>query len=91
MIDAPLEVSLPRLELADPRVDHTQLSRLASQTLGTVIELADAKKQLPLIPSAAKVVPVLSGQPLWDAPLTMALFVILISTEWVVRKLYGMV
>jgi uncharacterized membrane protein len=91
MMEAPLEVSLPRLELADPRVDHTQLSRLASETLGKVIELPDARKQLPLIPSAAKVVPVLSGQPLWDAPLTMVLFVLLISTEWVVRKLYGMV
>ncbi len=91
MMEAPLEVSLPRLELADPRVDHTQLSRLASETLGKVIEFADAKKQLPLIPSAAKIVPVLSGQPLWDAPLTMVLFVLLISTEWVVRKLYGMV
>jgi hypothetical protein len=91
MMEAPLEVSLPRLELADPRVDHTQLSRLASETLGKVIELPDARKELPLIPSAAKVVPVLSGEPLWDAPLPMALFVLLIASEWVVRKFYGMV
>jgi uncharacterized membrane protein len=91
MIEAPVEVSLPRLELVDPQVDRTQLSRLASETLGKAIAIGSAKVELPQIPSAAKVIPVVSGQPLWDAPLTMALFVLLIATEWVLRKVYGMV
>jgi uncharacterized membrane protein len=91
MMEVPLVVSLPRLELADPAVDRTQLSRLASETLGKAIDFGEARNELPLIPSAAKVIPVISGQPLWDAPITMALFVLLIATEWVLRKLYGMV
>ncbi len=91
MMDVPMEVSLPRLELADPRVDRTQLSRLASETLGAAIEPSDAAQRLALIPSAAKVIPVISGRPLWDAPLTMGIFVLLIATEWIVRKVYGMV
>jgi uncharacterized membrane protein len=91
MMEVPVEVSLPRLELADARVDRTQLSRLASETLGQAMTLADAPAQLPQIPSAAKVIPVITGQPLWDAPLTMALFVLLIGAEWIVRKVYGMV
>jgi hypothetical protein len=28
--------------------------------------------------------------PLWDAPLALILFVLLITTEWVLRKMYGM-
>jgi uncharacterized membrane protein len=91
MMEAPLQVSLPRLELSDPRVDRVQLSRLASETLGKSIDFPDAARQLPLIPSVAKVIPVISGQPLWDAPLVMILFVILIAGEWIVRKVYGMV
>jgi uncharacterized membrane protein len=91
MMETPVAVSLPRLELNDPRVDRTQLSRLASETLGSAIAYPQAASQLPLIPSAAKVIPVPSGQPLWDAPLVMALFVLLIGVEWVTRKLYGMV
>ncbi|HSV16370.1 MAG TPA: hypothetical protein VLI90_19055, partial [Tepidisphaeraceae bacterium] len=91
MMEVPLEISLPRLELIDPQVDRTQLSRLASETLGKAIDLSNAKTELPQIPSAAKVIPVVSGQPLWDAPLTMGLFVLLIATEWVLRKVYGMV
>jgi hypothetical protein len=43
-----------------------------------------------LIPSAAKVIPIESSQPLWDAPLAMILFVFLITAEWVLRKVYGM-
>jgi uncharacterized membrane protein len=90
-IEAPLEVTLPRMELSDPRVDRIQLSRLASETLGKPIEFTHAATELAQIPSVAKRLPILNGQPLWNAPLTMALFVLLIGTEWVLRKIYGMV
>jgi hypothetical protein len=90
-MDLPLEVRVPRLELTEPRVDRGLLSRLASETLGQTVEFAEARQKLPmLITSAAKVIPVETSQPLWDAPLAMALFVLLITCEWVVRKMYGM-
>ncbi len=91
MMDVPLSVVLPRMELVDPRVDRVQLSRLASETLGKSIALADAATVLPTIPSAAKVLPDVTGQPLWAAPLTLVLFVLVIGTEWVLRKVNGMV
>lgn len=91
MMETPIDVILPRLELVDPRVDRIQLSRLASETMGQPIDLATAPAQLEAIPSAAKVLPITSGQPLWNAPLTLVVFVLLVTAEWVVRKLNGMV
>ena len=91
MMDVPLSVILPRLELVDPRVDRVQLTRLASETLGKPISLADAATELPKIPSAAKSLPDVTAEPLWAAPLVLALFVIVIGTEWAMRKIYGMV
>ncbi len=91
-IQVPLEVVVPRLELNQPQVNRAALRALATETDGQLIDLADARTKLPaLIPSAAKVFPVVSPEPLWDAPLAMAMFVILITIEWVVRKLQGMV
>ncbi len=90
-VELPIQVSVPRLELAQPQVDRVSLARIAAETHGQVIELSQARRLLPtLIPSAAKVIPIESGQPLWDAPLAMALFVFLITAEWLLRKLYGM-
>jgi hypothetical protein len=67
------------------------LSRLASETLGTSLNLAEAREKLPnLITSAAKIIPIQSDQPLWNAPLGMALFVMLILAEWIIRKVHGM-
>lgn len=88
----PLQVRVPRLELARPQADRAAMTRLATQTGGEVLELADAVARLPgLIPSAARVVPVEAVRPLWDAPLVLILFVTLIGCEWVARKLLGMV
>ena len=91
MMETPIEVTLPHMELNDPRVDRVQLSQLASETLGSTIDFADAAEQLKKIPSAAKVIPIVTGQPVWNAPITMVVFVLLISLEWVVRKVNGMV
>ncbi len=91
-IELPLDVSVPKLELAEPQVDRTTLSRLASETQGKLIEPAAARTQLVTdIPSAAKVIPLETNEPLWDAPIAMVLFVLLITCEWVSRKVWGMV
>ena len=90
-LDLPFEVIVPRLELNQPQVDRAALSRLATETMGQVVELNQAAEKLPaLIPSAAKTIPIDINRPLWDAPLGMILFVLLITSEWVLRKVYGM-
>jgi len=90
-MQVPITVAVPRLELATPAVDRTLLSRLASETLGQTVEFSQAASKLPtLLPSVAKIIPVESAQPLWDAPLALAIFAVLITAEWVTRKMAGM-
>ena len=87
----PVETAVPRLELSSPQVDRVTLARLASETGGRLIELENAARELPAIPSAQRLVPLLSSQPLWDAPIVLAAFILLLTAEWVTRKLLGMV
>lgn len=85
------EVVAPRLELADARVDKGALEMLARETGGRVFT-AESTGELPAqVQSVAKVIPVESSVALWGAPIAMALFVLLITAEWVARKLFGMV
>ena len=84
-------VSIPNTELVDARVDRLQMSRLASETSGKMLDFGDAAKQLEAIPSAEVTLPLTTRQPLWAAPLTFVVFMLLICTEWIVRKLNGMV
>ncbi len=89
--DLPFEVMVPQLELNEPQADRAMLSRLASETLGAVVELPEAREKLPpLLVSAAKSIAEPNNGPLWDAPLALAIFVLLITVEWVLRKVYGM-
>jgi uncharacterized membrane protein len=89
--EQPITVKVPRLELSQPQVNRTLLTRIASETLGEVVPYEQAREKLPsLITSAAKIVPVDTNQRLWDAPLAMTIFVLLITMEWVLRKVYGM-
>ena len=94
-----LDVTVPAKELEQPQVDRTLLSRLASetnallpdQTEPKLMEMATARVDLLKIPSAARSIPLFSDMPLWDAPLALLLFVLLITAEWVLRKVFGMV
>jgi hypothetical protein len=89
-MDLDIPVHVPRLELSQPQVDRAALGKLVGVMGGQIVEPAAAAQVLPTIPSAAKVIPIESSQPLWDAPIGLILFVLLITTEWVVRKVYGM-
>jgi len=84
-------VITPRLELADPRVDRVALQRLAAETGGKSVRFEEVGGLPAMIASAAKVIPMESSKPLWDAPVAMLLFVLLVTGEWVARKVWGMV
>jgi uncharacterized membrane protein len=90
-MEIPFEVNVPRLELNEPQVDRQLLSRLAAETMGKTYELDQAKAHLAAdIPSAAKQIPVEISEPLWNKNRALAIFVLLITVEWVLRKSYGM-
>jgi hypothetical protein len=87
---AAVQVNVPALELARPQIDAAALQTIASETGGEVVPLADAGRLPSLLPSAAREVPLITERALWDAPIAMALFVLLITAEWVGRKLAGL-
>lgn len=91
-LSTPIEVAVPKLELADPKVDRVLLESLSRETGGASVSYGEAKDRLAsLIPSAERSVPVVADQALWDSPLAIVLFVSLITAEWVMRKLVGLV
>jgi hypothetical protein len=59
--------------------------------MGKTYELEQARASLAAdIPSAAKQIPVEISEPLWNKDRALWIFVLLITTEWVLRKVYGM-
>jgi uncharacterized membrane protein len=93
-----IAITAPQRELDEPQADRRLLSRLASVTGAVLpgqkepklIELAAARADMLAIPSAAQSIPRFSDAALWDAPLAMLIFMLLISTEWILRKMFGM-
>ncbi|HEX4053735.1 MAG TPA: glutamine amidotransferase [Tepidisphaeraceae bacterium] len=81
------KVAQPDMELQEPQVDTSFLNRLATES---PIPFAQAAPKLAEIRSAAKVIPIDTAQPLWNAPLVMVVFVTLITIEWIVRKMVGL-
>lgn len=83
-------VAVPQLEMDDAAVNHALLNRLAADTGGRAVGLADAPAQLASIQSLERTVNQHSSNPLWHGWAALALFVLLITAEWVLRKVYGM-
>lgn len=90
-MQATFDVITPRLELSDPRPNRTALGLYASETDGAVFDYDKAATLLRSIPSAARLVPVATTWPLWASPLLLGLLVILLTAEWITRKLAGLV
>lgn len=88
---AAFDVIAPRLELSDPSPARSVLSQYAALSDGKVIELDHAQSELLAIPSAARIVPVQSNWRMWSSPLLLGLLVLLLTAEWVTRKLAGLI
>ena len=100
--EVPIVIKEPRLELANPQVDRDLLTKLvakegeaggpdASKLFLNAENAADiVRGELAKIGSAAMIVPIDTNELLWNAPLAMLIFVLLITAEWVLRKAYGM-
>jgi hypothetical protein len=93
-VDVPMETIVPRLELAKPAVNLPLLRQLAvrDETTGrpVVLDVAGAAKLPDLIKSAARNKLDFTPEPLWDSPLAFLIFIVLLTGEWVLRKMYGM-
>ena len=91
---ATFEVRLPDNEMADVRVDRGLMRMLADRTGGWSVPLHDlgALAKTELIPPATERV-ITSGRPLplWDTWATILAILILLSAEWILRKMHRMV
>jgi hypothetical protein len=81
----------PPGELARTKMDAAELREAASISAGKFYTFASAGKLLADLPRGRQVrIESLPSKPIWNAPLLAGLFVVLLATEWLLRKRFGM-
>jgi uncharacterized membrane protein len=83
-------VDPPNLESQKPEADHETLARIAESTGGRVLSLDELAAGFEEIRDRSVQVPDDVSEPLWDSRLVLLLFVTMISMEWVLRKMFGL-
>ena len=88
-----MEVIIPRLEPTIRRSIAPSSAHVATETGGVALTLDEAAGEIrsDLIQSAARTIAPPDDHPLWDKPIAMVIFVLLLTSEWVLRKVFGMV
>lgn len=87
-LSADLDVALPDDELRHPETDHPALARLSQETGGQVLPVARLAELPTLLPKRlVQITGTPDIQPLWDRPIALILLVILLTLEWVGRRL----
>ncbi|MCH8964166.1 MAG: hypothetical protein IIB58_04330 [Planctomycetes bacterium] len=94
-IDAPrvstlIDVRQVSLESRRPEANLRLMSELAELTGGSVVHPGDAASVHELIPDRQYVMPDDITETIWDSKLALLIFVLLITTEWTLRKLNGL-
>jgi len=84
-------VSHPDDELRSPETDHPLLARLASQTGGVVLGAGDLDQLPTLLPNRRQRIINEQTEPLWDSPPALGLLLLLLTVEWVGRRLVRLV
>jgi hypothetical protein len=85
---AALEVSLSEDELRNPETDHVLLAMLAEQTDGRVLEASALSELSDFLPNRERVIPTAPDiETLWDRPIVLIVFLVLLTVEWVGRRL----
>lgn len=83
----PIEVFHPDDELRQPKPDHDRLQALADLSGGKVVFPDRIEELSSLIPNRARRTPNDIRYPLWKTPFTLLIVIVLLTTEWVGRKL----
>ncbi len=85
------EVSAPIGEFENVRMDETAMQRAAEETKGRYYSVAESDRLLKDLPPGRQVpVATLPPRPLWNRWPLLMLFLALIVTEWIGRKIKGM-
>lgn len=87
-LNAEIDVALPDDEMRHPETDHPLLARLSEETEGAVLTPDQLGKLPGILPNRELR---LAGTPdvetLWDRPVVLILLMLLLTAEWVGRKL----
>ena len=83
-------VERPDLEAQHPEADHETLERIATATGGKVVALDELETLFASIQDRSVRIPDDLVEPLWDSKLALILFVLLLSIEWALRKVFGL-
>ncbi|UCC32631.1 MAG: hypothetical protein JSU86_10175 [Phycisphaerales bacterium] len=87
---APVRIERPDLELRRPEANHETLERIAGATGGRVVELDRMEAVFGTIRDRSVQIPDDVTEPLWDSKLVLMLFAAMISMEWILRKVFGL-
>ncbi len=90
-ITARFEVVAPDDELREPRPDHERLIALANQTGGQVVPIDELATLPRIVPNRAVKTPNDAREPLWHAPAVLVILLVLLTAEWIVRKVIRLV
>ena len=83
-----ITVTLPQEEFRHPEADLDTMRTLAPE--GMFLQTHEADRLAELVPAGKLTVSRDVLRDLWDVPLTLALLVLLLGVEWVVRKKHNM-
>ncbi|TVQ60724.1 MAG: hypothetical protein EA378_10730 [Phycisphaerales bacterium] len=87
-LSATVDVGLPDDEMRTPQADHAFLASLASSSGGRVLSSGELSELPGLLPNREVVIAAAPDvATLWDRPVWLVLLVLLLGTEWVVRRL----
>lgn len=82
-----MEVVRPDDEMRQPAPDIARLNALAQDTGGHVLPLEDIRELATLAPNRARRTPDDIREPLWNSALALTLVIVLLTIEWIGRKL----
>jgi uncharacterized membrane protein len=89
--EAVIEVERASLEFRRREADHALLEHLAAETGGRTVALDESAVVFGEIRDRSVRIPDDVSETLWDSKLALILFGVLITTEWILRKAYGMI
>ncbi len=87
-VQASLEVIAPDDEMRNPQTNHPLLARIAEATGGRVLSPDDLDDLPRLLPNRTIIVPLPpESETLWDRPFVLGVLLVLLTIEWVGRRL----